>query len=132
LFAINASFLVYRKLHQDVAAFRAQLARAADLYPGGEDLLAAKIVGRWRDGTPIDLSPDRADAGIVSNEERNNAFSYATDSDGLRCPIGAHVRRANPRDSLPFEGKLVNRHRLIRRGIPYGDPLSERGSRRRC
>ena len=39
------------------------------------------------------------------------------------CPVGAHVRRANPRDSLPFEGKLVNRHRLIRRGIPYGDPL---------
>jgi Dyp-type peroxidase family len=121
--ARNGSFLVYRKLHQDVAAFRAQLARGAELYPGGEELLAAKIVGRWRDGTPIDLSPGRPDPAIVADPARNNAFSYAGDSDGLRCPIGAHVRRANPRDSLPFEGKLVNRHRLIRRGIPYGEPL---------
>jgi Dyp-type peroxidase family len=124
-FAANGSFLVYRKLHQDVAAFRAQLAKAAELYPGGEELLAAKIVGRWRDGTPLDLSPERPDAAIVADDQRNNAFSYAADGDGLRCPVGAHVRRANPRDSLPFEGKLVNRHRLIRRGIPYGDPLPE-------
>ena len=121
--ATNGTFLVYRKLHQDVAAFRAQLARSAALYPGGEELLAAKIVGRWRDGTPIDLSPDRPDPAIVADPGRNNAFSYARDADGLRCPIGAHVRRTNPRDSLPFEGRLVNRHRLIRRGIPYGDPL---------
>ena len=123
--ATNGSFLVYRKLHQDVAAFRAQLAQAAQLYPGGEELLAAKIVGRWRDGTPIDLSPEHPDPAIVADGDRNNAFSYGTDGDGLRCPVGAHVRRANPRDSLPFEGKLVNRHRLIRRGIPYGDPLPE-------
>lgn len=123
--ATNGSFLVYRKLHQDVAAFRDQLARAAQLYPGGEELLAAKIVGRWRDGTPLDLSPEHPDPAIVADGNRNNAFSYAGDSDGLRCPVGAHVRRSNPRDSLPFEGRLVNRHRLIRRGIPYGDPLPE-------
>jgi hypothetical protein len=41
----------------------------------------------------------------------------------MRCPVGAHIRRANPRLGMPFEGKLVNRHRVIRRGIPYGDPL---------
>lgn len=121
--AVNGSFLVYRKLRQDVAGFRAQLARAAQLYPGDEELLAAKIVGRWRDGTPLDVSPARPDPVIVADSERNNAFSYSSDGDGMRCPIGAHVRRANPRDSLPFEGKLVNRHRIIRRGIPYGDPL---------
>jgi hypothetical protein len=73
----------------------------------------------------VDLSPDHPDAAITADGARNNAFSYATDGDGLRCPIGAHVRRANPRDSLPFEGKLVNRHRIIRRGIPYGDPLPD-------
>ena len=123
--ATNGSFLVYRKLHQDVGAFRAQLARAAQLHPREEEYLAAKIVGRWRDGTPIDLSPDRPDSLIVADEQRNNAFSYAADGDGLRCPIGAHIRRANPRDSLPFEGKLVNRHRLIRRGIPYGELLPQ-------
>ena len=123
--ARNGTFLVYRKLHQNVAAFRDELRRGAELYPGGEELLAAKIVGRWRDGTPIDLSPERSDPAIPADPARNNAFSYGDDSDGLRCPIGAHVRRANPRDSLPFGGKLVNRHRLIRRGIPYGEPLAD-------
>jgi Dyp-type peroxidase family len=120
----NGSYLVYRKLHQDTAAFRTQLAEAAAHYPGGEELLAAKIVGRWRDGTPIALSPERPDASIVKDPRRNNAFSYGKDADGMDCPVGAHVRRANPRDSLPFAGKLVNRHRLIRRGIPYGEPLA--------
>jgi Dyp-type peroxidase family len=120
----NGSYVVYRKLRQDVAAFRQRLADSAKLYPGGEELLAAKIVGRWRDGTPVELSPQGPDPAIVADEQRNNAFGYAADSQGLRCPIGAHVRRANPRDSLPFEGKLVNRHRLIRRGIPYGDLLA--------
>jgi Dyp-type peroxidase family len=119
----NGSFLAYRKLHQSVAAFRATLAGATELYPGSEELLAAKVVGRWRDGTPLELSPTGPDPTIVSDEMRNNAFAYSSDANGARCPIGSHIRRANPRDSLPFEGKLVNRHHLIRRGIPYGDPL---------
>jgi Dyp-type peroxidase family len=119
----NGSYLVYRKLHQDVATFRGQLSAAAERYPGGEELLAAKIVGRWRDGTPLELSPDDQNPAIVADEARNNASRYSGDADGRRCPIGAHVRRANPRDSLPFDGQLVNRHRLIRRGIPYGTPL---------
>src|SRR4051794_17407410 len=117
-FAVNGSYLVYRKLRQDVAAFRTQLAEAAG-YPGGEEQLAAKIVGRWRDRTPLALSPEQPDPALVGA----NAFSYADDPDGLHCPVGAHVRRVNPRESLPFNGALVNRHRLIRRGIPYGHPL---------
>ena len=121
----NGSYLVYRKLHQDVATFRRQLAAAAALYPGGEELLSAKVMGRWRDGTPLDASPERADPALVKDKKRNNAFDYAGDEDGMRCPVGAHVRRANPRLGVPFEGKLVNRHRLVRRGIPYGDPLPE-------
>ena len=128
----NGSFLVYRKLHQDVAAFRAQLAEAAAHYPGGEELLAAKIVGRWRDGTPIDAL---AGASRRVDRERPHGATTrsatATTPTGCDCPVGAHVRRANPRDSLPFEGKLVNRHRLIRRGIPYGEPLAARRRGRR-
>jgi Dyp-type peroxidase family len=119
----NGSYLVYRKLHQDVAAFRTRLSQSAQRYPGGEDLLAAKIVGRWRDGTPIAVSATHPDTALAEDEQRNNAFDYGDDEHGLRCPIGAHVRRANPRLSLPFDGKLVNRHRLIRRGIPYGPQL---------
>ena len=119
----NGSYLVYRKLHQDVAAFRKQLADAAEIYPGGEELLAAKLVGRWRDGTPLALSPERPDPSIVSDPQRNNAFTHGADQQGLACPVGSHIRRANPRAGLPFEGKLVNRHRMIRRGLTYGEPL---------
>lgn len=121
----NGSYVVYRKLRQDVAAFRRQLAEAARLYPGGEELLAAKLVGRWRDGTPLDSSPHAEDAALVADKSRNNAFDYGHDPEGLRCPIGSHIRRMNPRLSMPFEGKLVNRHRLIRRGITYGEMLPE-------
>ena len=121
----NGSFLVYRKLHQHVAAFRRKLADSARKFGGDEELLAAKLVGRWRDGTPLDLAPERADPAIVADPARNNDFSYRDDPDGARCPIGSHIRRSNPRESLPFEGKLVNRHRMVRRGIPYGEPLPE-------
>ena len=119
----NGSYLVYRKLRQDVAGFRRQLAAAAARYPGGEELLAAKLVGRWRDGTPLALSAGHPDPAMAADPLRNNAFSYGEDPEGLVCPVGAHVRRANPRASLPFEGKLVNRHRIVRRGITYGAPL---------
>jgi Dyp-type peroxidase family len=122
---VNGSFLVYRKLRQDVAGFRRMLREAAERYGGGEELLAAKIVGRWRDGTPLAVSPERPDPAIVADKARNNAFDYGDDPDGMRCPIGAHVRRMNPRRSLPFDGKLVNRHRIMRRGITYGDVLPE-------
>jgi Dyp-type peroxidase family len=121
----NGSYVVYRKLQQDVAAFRRRLAEAAALYPGGEELLAAKLVGRWLDGTPLDSSPHAEDTALVEDKSRNNAFDYGRDPDGLRCPVGSHIRRMNPRLSMPFEGKLVNRHRLIRRGITYGKMLPE-------
>jgi Dyp-type peroxidase family len=121
----NGSYVVYRKLRQDVAAFRRQLQQAGALYPGGEELLAAKLVGRWRDGTPLDSSPHAEDPALVADKARNNAFDYGRDPEGLRCPVGSHIRRMNPRLSMPFEGKLVNRHRIIRRGISYGETLPD-------
>jgi Dyp-type peroxidase family len=120
----NGSYLVYRKLRQDVGGFRRALAEAGRHHPGGEERLAAKVVGRWRDGTPVALSPERPDAALAADPARVNAFSYADDPAGLRCPVGSHLRRANPRESLRFHGALVNRHRIIRRGIPYGPPLA--------
>jgi Dyp-type peroxidase family len=116
----NGTYMVWRKLRQDVAMFRRTLRRAASLYEDGdEEKLAAKVVGRWRDGTPLVRSPD-APAG-----DNNNDFRYDGDLDGRRCPLGAHVRRSNPRDALGFEGRLSFRHRIIRRGMPYGPPLPE-------
>ena len=122
----NGTFEVWRKLHMDVAAFRRYLDEAGRAYPGGPDLLAAKIVGRWRDGTPLHSSPDRPDPALVDDPGRINDFSFASDPGGLRCPAGAHIRRANPRDAQGFfDGRLTNRHRIIRRGRPYGPELPE-------
>lgn len=123
--ARNGSYLSVRKLRQDVVGFRNMLKIAAVALPGGDDLLAAKLVGRWKDGTPLEVSPEHPDPELAADPDRNNMFDYADDLAGYRCPVGAHIRRANPRLSLPFEGKLVNRHRLVRRGLPYGPPLPE-------
>jgi Dyp-type peroxidase family len=118
----NGTFVVYRKLRMDVAAFRRYTASVK--FPGGPEALAAKIVGRWPDGTPLTLSPDGPDPAISGDPLRINAFSYADDQDGYKCPFGAHIRRANPRDSVGFfDGRLVNRHRIVRRGRAYGAPL---------
>lgn len=121
----NGSFLVYRKLEQDVKGFRDYVNEWGPRYPGGSEKLMAKFVGRWRDGTPLALSPDSMDATLASDIARNNDFTYADDPEGVRCPIGAHVRRANPRDSIGFRGKLASRRRILRRGIPYGPYVPE-------
>jgi deferrochelatase/peroxidase EfeB len=102
------------------------LADAAKLYHGGDDqMLAAKVVGRWPDGTPLVTHPRKPDPNFNPAARGANDFRYSADLDGRRCPIGAHIRRSNPRDALGFEGALTFRHRMIRRGMPYGDPLPE-------
>jgi Dyp-type peroxidase family len=125
-FAENGTFMVYRKLQQDVAAFRMLLDELADEhFSGNRELAAAKLAGRWRDGAPLMTSPGRPDAALGSDKWRTNDFRFAHDANGYTCPIGAHVRRANPRDSLPGGSERSRRHRIIRRGMPYGDPLPE-------
>jgi Dyp-type peroxidase family len=122
----NGTFMVYRKLHTHTAAFRRVLEEQGARYPGGPDKLAAKIVGRWPDGTPISVSPDAPDADVSSDPARINDFSYEDDPSGLRCPAGSHIRRVHPRDSEGFfGGRLTNRHRIIRRGRTYGPVLPE-------
>jgi Dyp-type peroxidase family len=120
LLASNSTFMVYRKLHQNVATFRKYLNEKGQLYSGGKEKLASKFIGRYRDGTPIEVSPDKPDPAIVANKQLNVNFKFSGDLDGVRCPIGAHVRRTNPRDAFGFDGKLVNRRRVTRRGLPYG------------
>ena len=116
----NGTFMVYRKLHQNVATFRRFIRDESNRLGIAPELLAAKMVGRWPDGTPIELSPERPDPEIVNDPNQNTNFMYGNDPQGARCPLGAHIRRANPRDSLGFGGVLVNPRRIIRRGIPYG------------
>ncbi|MDX1489903.1 MAG: Dyp-type peroxidase [Pseudohongiellaceae bacterium] len=128
LLSKNGTFLVYRKLEQDVVSFRQYMSEQAEKYPGSEAKLRAKFVGRWEDGTPVALSPDKADPTISGNPDLINDFKYGDDPEGFKCPIGAHVRRANPRDALGFKDNLTDRRRIIRRGISYGDYLNADGS----
>ncbi|HUA06686.1 MAG TPA: hypothetical protein VMB27_22460 [Solirubrobacteraceae bacterium] len=126
----SGTYMVYRKLRQDVALFRRTLRDAAARFSqGDEELLAAKVVGRWRNGTPLVTSPYRPDPSFSATAAGSNSFRYLdVDADGRRCPLGAHIRRSNPRDALGWPGLddaglLSFRHRIIRRGVPYGPPL---------
>jgi len=125
LLAGNGTFMVYRKLHQNVAAFRQYLNEWGSAYPGGKEKLASKFIGRWRDGTPVELSPDEPAPSITLDPNRSTNFTYSSDLDGTKCPIGAHIRRVNPRDAFGFNGRLINRRRITRRGLPYGNYVPE-------
>jgi Dyp-type peroxidase family len=118
----NGTYAVVRKLHQRVAAFR-QYLRSNSSNPQEEELLAAKMMGRWRSGAPLALSPERDDPSLGTDSTRNNDFLYGDDPLGLRTPIGSHIRRANPRDA--DVAGAVRLHRMIRRGTAYGPPLPE-------
>jgi Dyp-type peroxidase family len=117
----NGTYLAYRQLYQDVAAFREFLRQHASA-PDEEELLAAKLMGRWRSGAPLVLAPQQDNPELVADPQRNNNFDYGQmDPRGLACPIGAHIRRVNPRDTI----NNMLRRRLIRTGLPYGPPLPE-------
>lgn len=147
----NGTYMVYRKLHENVASFEHYLQQEGKKYPGGPELLAAKFVGRWRDnGAPLVSAPDAAakqafDARFATatpeqQDRMLSDFTYDADMSGGKCPFSSHLRRINPRASLEMgrdpgdppgslkrmtgafdtPGALVNRRRILRRGLPYG------------
>ena len=121
----NGTYVVFRKLHTRVAAYRRYL-RARATSVDDETLLGAKMVGRWQSGAPLAVSPDRDDPELGADSRRNNDFLYGDDLRGFKCPAGSHARRANPRDALEHEGSTNARlHRMIRRGTSYGPPLPD-------
>jgi len=167
-FARNGTFMVYRKLRQDVPAFDQEIKRQAHLWKlhtgvtsdeEAAETICAKMVGRWRSGIPLSVAPSWAEYQAMmkdwadcfeltlrkprdSKEQQRLAdfaimlrgFRYGDDLDGSRCPFGAHIRRANPRDMLdPLlsdkvgASTLTNRRRILRRGLPYVDPDGEKG-----
>ncbi|WP_448700795.1 hypothetical protein ACFGVR_02000 [Mucilaginibacter sp. AW1-3] len=136
-FLKNGTFGAFRLLYQDVASFEEFITSDPDVAP---ELMAAKMCGRWRDGTPLVVSPDKMDPNLKGFDYTN--FDYharskhqigdmINDDDGLRCPYAAHIRRANPRDDIAVAGNMnlntgvplyAVKHRILRRASPYGPP----------
>jgi len=124
---LNGSFAVFKMIETDVVGFENFLQSNNDKID--PELLAAKMCGRWRNGVPLALSPDTDSPPDGLTPEQMNNFEYVNadgsgDPKGMRCPVGAHMRRINPRGQ-PVTGQGVpggsnNTHRLIRRGLPYG------------
>jgi Dyp-type peroxidase family len=118
----NGSFMAYRRLHQHVGAFRDFLREQGGPTTEEQELLAAKLMGRWRSGAPLVLAPDKDDLSLANDPQRNNNFNYAgMDPQGYAVPLGAHIRRMNLRDT----GVNMQRRRVLRRGATYGPPLPE-------
>jgi len=117
----NGSYVAYLRMEEHVAAFRDFLRQHGET-PDQQELIAAKLMGRWRSGAPLVLASDKDDPGLGADLRRNNDFSYAEmDQHGYACPLGAHIRRMNPRDTTVN----MNRRKMIRRGGTYGPPLPE-------
>lgn len=125
----DATFMVVRKLEQDVLGFRTYVRAQARRYGRDETWIAAKMMGRWPNGSPLALYPDSPGPDASSDREHANRFRYSDDPDGRGCPVGAHVRRANPRDALGWQGRLTQRHRMLRRGMSYGPLMDDHATK---
>jgi Dyp-type peroxidase family len=139
--AKNGSFLAFRRLRQDVALFRRTVAQRARQLPVDREWLGSRIVGRWPSGAPLMRAPERDDRALGADRLARNNFQFANagmldvaetgrprsqaDPLGLTCPIAAHIRKVNPRDEATDAGSLAGTltRRIIRRGMPFGDPL---------
>lgn len=117
----NGSFMAYRRMEEHVGLFRDFLKENGDT-PEAQELVAAKLMGRWRSGAPLVLNPHKDNPEMGADPQRNNNFDYKKmDPHGYAVPLGSHVRRMNPRDTA----HNMNRRRMIRRGATYGPALPE-------
>lgn len=122
----NGTYQVFRKLEQDVIGFRNFL-KSQRPTREGQEKLAAQFMGRWKDGTPLTVSPDaEIDLGQDRAAKTNDFLFEKDDPQGAKCPLGSHIRRSNPRD-IGGNGD-AKRHRMLRRGIAYGGALLPDGS----
>src|SRR5215467_1233787 len=117
----NGTYVVFRKYQSRVGAFNRFL-RDNGSTEQERELIAAKLVGRWRSGAPLTLAPEVDDPALGADPHRNNDFNYSNDPRGRQAPFGCHIRRMNPRGTKLTRLTDVNLHRLIRRGTTYGPP----------
>jgi Dyp-type peroxidase family len=151
----NGSYLVFRRLRQDVGGFHDFLKTEGIRLNLGPGSLGAKCVGRWASGAPIERAPEADNLAMSRDDCANNAFDFQVgtipksptrpgeckdnfpndlakaDKFGAICPFAGHIRKAYPRDDVPLSGNKkgppneanTETHRLLRRGIPFGDPF---------
>lgn len=117
----NGSYMAYRRLQEHVGRFRDFLRQHGET-PEAQELVAAKLMGRWRSGAPLILAPEKDDPALAADPQRNNDFNYAKmDPHGYAIPLGSHIRRMNPRDTAVN----LQRRKIIRRGATYGPLLPD-------
>jgi Dyp-type peroxidase family len=120
--AKNGSYMVFRRLEQRVPEFRAFVATQATRLGIYSELLAARMVGRWKSGAPLELAPLHDNPALGADENRNNDFEFGDDPFQRKCPYAAHIRKVYPRDDTGNEAE-VQRHRIIRASIPFGPEI---------
>jgi Dyp-type peroxidase family len=138
-FMDQGAFLVFRRLAQQVPEFDASVRALAKQTTGADaasaELLGAQLVGRWKSGAALELTPVKEDLSLAEGTPRENDFEFGDDREGVRCPWAAHVRKAYPRDDVrhsttPTELEVAHAeaftqtHRMMRRGIAFGPELS--------
>jgi len=131
--AVDGSFLAFRYLAQTVPEFNNFLTNNPLPVPGftpaeGSELLGARLVGRWKSGAPIDLTPFQDDPALAADPQRNNNFHFSAETNFQKiCPFAAHIRKTNPRADL--EGLTppisIQAQRIMRRGIQFGPEVTE-------
>jgi Dyp-type peroxidase family len=124
----NGSFMVFRRLNQLVPEFSNFILSAAGSLGVDPVLLGARLVGRWKSGAPMALTPSQDDTALGADPNQNNNFDFSDDQGERRCPFAAHIRKANPRadfDQGNFSQETaVDPHRIMRAGIPFGPEVS--------
>ncbi|MGJ7506631.1 hypothetical protein [Variovorax sp. GT1P44] len=135
---VDGSYLVFRRLAQDVPAFQSHVAALAAAHGLHPDLMGAKLVGRYKSGCPVEArafqptpfvpfptDPEVFQPGLADSDTLNNNFEFGDDADGALCPLASHIRKTYPRDEVTPAGQAnsesnTQTHRLLRRGIPFG------------
>jgi Dyp-type peroxidase family len=141
---VDGSYLVFRRLRQDVAGFERHVSELTQALGWSIDLTGAKLVGRYKSGAPIEQrkfqpgpytppstdpgDPDHGNPGLGNNSSLNNNFEFRDDLRGAFCPLASHIRKTYPRDEVTPAGpenseSSTQKRRLLRRGIPYGPPF---------
>lgn len=126
----NGTYMIIRQMEEDVDSFWTFMKDRTKNEDGSVNeeasiKLASQMFGRWPSGAPLSKFPDK-DPGGASDD--NDFLYYDDDRSGAKCPFGSHLRRMNPRDNFEQDDPkksiiLSNRHRLMRRARPYGDPI---------